>query len=113
VETGHVERLVAGRQQAHADIEPRRSRRAPQGLTQPWTLHTVRTRTTCVARGTIRTDGRAVIEGVEVSTDHLIAGLRVPTAERFDDVSPIDEQTLAAVARGDAAAVGQAGAGGR
>jgi 5-carboxymethyl-2-hydroxymuconic-semialdehyde dehydrogenase len=49
-----------------------------------------------------------VIEGVEVSTDHLIAGRRVPAADRFDDVSPIDEQPIAAVARGDAAAVDQA-----
>jgi aminomuconate-semialdehyde/2-hydroxymuconate-6-semialdehyde dehydrogenase len=49
-----------------------------------------------------------VIEGVEVSTDHLIAGRRVPGGDRFDDVSPIDEQRIAAVARGDATTVDQA-----
>jgi aminomuconate-semialdehyde/2-hydroxymuconate-6-semialdehyde dehydrogenase len=49
-----------------------------------------------------------VIEGVEVSTEHLIAGRRVPGADRFDDVSPIDEQRIAAVARGDATTVDQA-----
>jgi 5-carboxymethyl-2-hydroxymuconic-semialdehyde dehydrogenase len=46
-----------------------------------------------------------VIEGVEVSTDHLIGGRRVTAAERFVDVSPIDEEPIAEVARGDAAAV--------
>jgi aminomuconate-semialdehyde/2-hydroxymuconate-6-semialdehyde dehydrogenase len=49
-----------------------------------------------------------VIEGVEVSTDHLIGGSRVPGATRFDDISPIDERTIASVARGDAEAVDRA-----
>jgi 5-carboxymethyl-2-hydroxymuconic-semialdehyde dehydrogenase len=46
-----------------------------------------------------------VIEGVEVSTDHLIGGERVGAARRFEDVSPIDEQTIAEVARGDGGVV--------
>jgi len=41
-----------------------------------------------------------VVEGVEVSTDHLIAGARVASADRFVDISPIDEQPIAEVARG-------------
>jgi 5-carboxymethyl-2-hydroxymuconic-semialdehyde dehydrogenase len=41
-----------------------------------------------------------VIEGVEVSTDHWIGGARVASADRFDDVSPIDEAVIARVARG-------------
>ena len=49
-----------------------------------------------------------MIEGVEVSTDHLIGGERVATADRFADVSPIDEQTIAEVARADGAVVDEA-----
>jgi aminomuconate-semialdehyde/2-hydroxymuconate-6-semialdehyde dehydrogenase len=41
-----------------------------------------------------------VIESVEVSTDHWIGGERVGSIERFEDVSPIDEQVIAGVARG-------------
>jgi aminomuconate-semialdehyde/2-hydroxymuconate-6-semialdehyde dehydrogenase len=41
-----------------------------------------------------------VIEGVEVSTRHWIGGERVGSAATFEDVSPIDETGLAAVARG-------------
>jgi acyl-CoA reductase-like NAD-dependent aldehyde dehydrogenase len=41
-----------------------------------------------------------VVAGVEVSPDHFIGGGRVPSAERFLDVSPIDETPLAEVARG-------------
>jgi aminomuconate-semialdehyde/2-hydroxymuconate-6-semialdehyde dehydrogenase len=48
------------------------------------------------------TDERAVVEGVEVSTDHLVGGERLASSERFSDVSPIDEQVIAQVARGDA-----------
>ena len=44
-----------------------------------------------------------MIEDVEVSTDHWIGGERVASTERFDDVSPIDERTIAVVARGGAA----------
>jgi 5-carboxymethyl-2-hydroxymuconic-semialdehyde dehydrogenase len=47
--------------------------------------------------------GRAVVEGVEVSTDHWIGGERVASGDRFADVSPIDETTIAEVARGGAA----------
>ena len=41
-----------------------------------------------------------VIEGVEVSTRHWIGGERIASADTFEDVSPIDETGLAAVARG-------------
>jgi 5-carboxymethyl-2-hydroxymuconic-semialdehyde dehydrogenase len=40
------------------------------------------------------------IAGVEVSPDHFIGGERVASAERFVDLSPIDEHPLAEVARG-------------
>jgi 5-carboxymethyl-2-hydroxymuconic-semialdehyde dehydrogenase len=44
----------------------------------------------------------AVVEGVEVSTDHWIGGERVGSHRAFEDVSPIDERVLAEVARGTA-----------
>jgi acyl-CoA reductase-like NAD-dependent aldehyde dehydrogenase len=44
----------------------------------------------------------ASIAGVAVSPDHFIGGERVPSAERFDVLSPIDESVLAEVARGGA-----------
>ena len=40
------------------------------------------------------------VEGVEVSTDHWIGGERVPSPSRFTDISPIDEELIARVARG-------------
>jgi aminomuconate-semialdehyde/2-hydroxymuconate-6-semialdehyde dehydrogenase len=40
------------------------------------------------------------VAGVEVSGDHWIGGRRVASAERFDDVSPIDEQVIATISRG-------------
>jgi betaine-aldehyde dehydrogenase/5-carboxymethyl-2-hydroxymuconic-semialdehyde dehydrogenase len=40
---------------------------------------------------------------IEVSPDHFIGGERVSSAETFVDLSPIDEQPLAEVARGGAA----------
>ena len=40
------------------------------------------------------------VAGVAVSPDHFIGGKRVPSDERFEDRSPIDEQLLAEVARG-------------
>jgi acyl-CoA reductase-like NAD-dependent aldehyde dehydrogenase len=40
------------------------------------------------------------IEGVEVSTEHLIGGERVPSKATFVDLSPIDARPLAEVARG-------------
>ena len=46
--------------------------------------------------------GHAVVEGIEVSTDHWIGGTRVSSAETFVDVSPIDEMPIAEVARGGA-----------
>jgi 5-carboxymethyl-2-hydroxymuconic-semialdehyde dehydrogenase len=51
---------------------------------------------------------RAVVEGVEVSTEHWIGGERVGSAEAFDDVSPIDETRIAEVARGTSAEVDRA-----
>ena len=48
------------------------------------------------------TSEHAVIEGVEVSVDHWIGGERVRSGERFADMSPIDEGTIAEVARGGA-----------
>jgi len=41
-----------------------------------------------------------LVAGVEVSPDHFIGGQRVASAETFVDLSPIDEQPLAEVARG-------------
>jgi aminomuconate-semialdehyde/2-hydroxymuconate-6-semialdehyde dehydrogenase len=41
-----------------------------------------------------------VVEGVEVSTGHWIGGERVGSASTFSDISPIDETTIADVARG-------------
>ena len=40
------------------------------------------------------------VAGVAVSPDHFIGGKRVPSDDRFEDRSPIDEQVLAEVARG-------------
>ncbi len=42
------------------------------------------------------------VEGVEVSPDHFIGGQRVGSSEQFEDVSPIDEEVIARVSRGDA-----------
>ena len=45
----------------------------------------------------------AVVEGVEVSPDHLIGGERVPSPATFEDRSPLDwSWKLADIARGDA-----------
>ncbi len=46
------------------------------------------------------TMNEATVAGVTVSTDHWIGGRRVASPERFDDVSPIDEQVIARIARG-------------
>lgn len=45
----------------------------------------------------------ASVAGVTVSTEHWIGGRRVASTEWFDDVSPIDEQVIARIARGTAA----------
>jgi acyl-CoA reductase-like NAD-dependent aldehyde dehydrogenase len=50
----------------------------------------------------------ATVAGIAVSPDHYIGGERVPSAETFEDVSPIDESHLADVARGGEEAVGAA-----
>jgi aminomuconate-semialdehyde/2-hydroxymuconate-6-semialdehyde dehydrogenase len=54
------------------------------------------------------TTSDAVVEGIEVSTDHWIGGRRVPSPATFTDVSPIDEQPIAEVARGGAGEADQA-----
>ena len=59
-------------------------------------------------RGALPTGGTAEIEGVEVSTEHWIGGERVGSSETFADVSPIDEQIIAQVARGGHAEVDRA-----
>jgi aminomuconate-semialdehyde/2-hydroxymuconate-6-semialdehyde dehydrogenase len=41
-----------------------------------------------------------VVEGVEVSTEHWIGGDRVASGSTFTDISPIDQTTIAEVARG-------------
>ena len=41
-----------------------------------------------------------LVAGVEVSTDHFIGGERVGSDSTFTDISPIDAQPLAEVARG-------------
>ena len=51
----------------------------------------------------VTTSERIAVEGVAVSTDHWIGGERVASADRFEDVSPIDERVIASVARGGAA----------
>jgi acyl-CoA reductase-like NAD-dependent aldehyde dehydrogenase len=40
------------------------------------------------------------VDGVEVPTDHWINGCWVPSADRFEDRSPIDGSHLADVASG-------------
>ena len=49
-----------------------------------------------------------IVEDVEVSTEHWIGGDRVASGDTFADVSPIDETTIAEVARGGAAEAGAA-----
>ena len=51
----------------------------------------------------------AEVAGIEVSTDHFIGGERVASAERFDDLSPIDGRVLAGISRGGADEVGGGG----
>ena len=48
------------------------------------------------------TGGTATIEGVEVSTEHWIGGRRVGSDDTFPDISPIDGEIIARVARGGA-----------
>jgi acyl-CoA reductase-like NAD-dependent aldehyde dehydrogenase len=49
---------------------------------------------------TAAAEHRVEVEGVSVSTDHFIGGERVSSRDRFEDISPIDEQVIAEVARG-------------
>jgi 5-carboxymethyl-2-hydroxymuconic-semialdehyde dehydrogenase len=54
------------------------------------------------------TDNRVDIAGIPVSTDHFIGGERVASAERFEDISPIDERALGEISRASAADVDRA-----
>jgi acyl-CoA reductase-like NAD-dependent aldehyde dehydrogenase len=45
---------------------------------------------------------RVRVAGAEVSVDHYVGGRRVPSAETFEDRSPLDWSLLAEVSRGDA-----------
>ena len=49
---------------------------------------------------TATTEHRIDVEGVSVSTEHFIGGERVSSAERFEDISPIDEAVIGEIARG-------------
>jgi acyl-CoA reductase-like NAD-dependent aldehyde dehydrogenase len=46
------------------------------------------------------TGSHAVVEGIDVSSEHWIGGERVPSTDSFTDISPIDEMPIAEVARG-------------
>ena len=48
------------------------------------------------------------VAGVDVDTRHWIGGRRVASARTFTDVSPIDEQPIAEIARGGEAEVAAA-----
>jgi 5-carboxymethyl-2-hydroxymuconic-semialdehyde dehydrogenase len=48
------------------------------------------------------------VEGITISTEHWIGGERVSSSDAFDDVSPIDEQPIAEIARADASEVDRA-----
>ncbi len=48
------------------------------------------------------TENRVEVAGVAVSTDHYIGGERVASAERFPDISPIDQRVIAEVSRATA-----------
>ena len=50
----------------------------------------------------------STVAGIAVSPDHYIGGRRVPSADRFEDRSPIDWAPLAEVARGGQAEVDMA-----
>lgn len=51
---------------------------------------------------------RVIVEGVEVDTRHWINGERVASTDTFDDISPIDETTIAHIARGGSDEVNRA-----
>jgi aminomuconate-semialdehyde/2-hydroxymuconate-6-semialdehyde dehydrogenase len=51
---------------------------------------------------------RTIVEDVEVSTEHWIGGERVGSADTFADISPIDETTIAEIARAGASEVDEA-----
>ncbi len=52
--------------------------------------------------------GSAIISGVEVSTDHFIAGCRIPSKRKFANYSPIDGAHLADMSAGGKAEIDQA-----
>ena len=49
---------------------------------------------------TATAERRIDVEGVSVSTEHFIGGQRVSSADRFEDISPIDERVIGEIARG-------------
>ena len=59
----------------------------------------------CAAERGEGTTERAVVEGIEVATEHLIGGARLGSTATFTDVSPIDERPIAEVARAGASEV--------
>ena len=52
------------------------------------------------SQGRLLPEHRATVAGVEVSTEHFIGGERVASDATFTDLSPIDAEPLAEVARG-------------
>jgi len=54
------------------------------------------------------TGNHVEVAGIAVSTDHFIGGERVASAERFADLSPIDQRVLAEVSRATAGDVDRA-----
>ena len=51
---------------------------------------------------------KTVVAGVRVSTDHYIGGQRVPSAQTFEDISPIDGKVIAQISAGGQAEVNAA-----
>jgi acyl-CoA reductase-like NAD-dependent aldehyde dehydrogenase len=51
---------------------------------------------------TVTSESTATVAGYEVSTDHYIAGKRVASKQRFEDITPIDGSVIASVSAADA-----------
>jgi hypothetical protein len=65
-------------------------------LTASRRLPTFRPRTTSAGiAGPRRAATGATIDGIDVATDHWIGGRRLGSSDAFEDVSPIDERTIA------------------
>src|SRR2546426_1185978 len=76
---------------------------APRGLNEPVCCKSSSLSTSRPGTPKAPRSSSATVEGVGVSTDHWIGGERVGSTERFEDVSPIDEEVIGGVARGGAA----------